>query len=130
MDFRNDKHLQCDESKDDHKKNYIFQKADQFGQYKNPKFKEKQKIYLEPKMEKNQLYRKTPLQRSSSQAAQFQTNDPINEKQQLAYELWGSFKEKIFQTEKPIIKAVERQLKMTNKTSDFLTKLDLIDTHP
>ena len=45
--------------------------------------------------------------------------------------LWTKVKNKIFETERPILKGLKRHVNMTlNPTDNYLTKLDLIDTHP
>ena len=60
-----------------------------------------------------------------------QFQNPISNRQLVADELWTKFKNKIFETERPILKGLQRHVHMTlNPTTDYLTKLDLIDTHP
>ena len=93
----------------------------------NKKKQRKQtKIVLEPKIyaQRNQLYKISASQPNDTQ------NELSAQQRKLGMQLWGQFKDKIFETEKPIIHQINRQLKMSEPSDDFLTKLDLIDTHP
>ena len=57
--------------------------------------------------------------------------DPFKTKKLKYDDLWTKVKDKIFDTERPILKNFGRHINMTmNKTENYLTKLDLIDTHP
>lgn len=57
--------------------------------------------------------------------------DPFKQKQILTNALWTKIKDKIFDTEKEVLKGLHRHVQITMlPTEDYLTKLDLIDTHP
>lgn len=57
--------------------------------------------------------------------------NPIDNKQLVADVLWSKIKNKIFETERPVLEGLKRHVNMTvNPQKDFLTKLDLIDSYP
>ena len=43
--------------------------------------------------------------------------------------LWTNLKDKIFETEKPILNGLKRHVIITQVPTEFLTKLDLVETH-
>ena len=56
--------------------------------------------------------------------------DPSNCKQILGDCYWTKMKNKIFETDKSVLKGIQRHVQLQKESPDYLTKLDLIDHHP
>ena len=56
---------------------------------------------------------------------------PDSQRQLIANALWSRLKDKIFDTEKDILRGLHRHIQLTMiPTNDYLAKLELIDSHP
>mmetsp|Transcript_18720 Transcript_18720/g.28713 ORF Transcript_18720/g.28713 Transcript_18720/m.28713 type:complete len:94 (-) Transcript_18720:3923-4204(-) len=67
-----------------------------------------------------------PVERDSDK----DKDSPTEATRKKASDLWTKIKDKIFESDKQVLKDLQRHVQLQNTTTDFLTKLDLIDSHP